>query len=168
MSLPRAEVEALKIKLSNAQRNALLRKSDFEDIRKAIVDATGKSPEDVRVVIGEKVSKLVHTGVPQQLTYGFAAGACSGFALVKVGKIAATGLGLCFMLLQGLAYSGFIVVDQEKIQSRFQRALDLNGDGKIDDKDMDEIGSRITNVLAYNLPAGTGFVPGLLLGMRRG
>ena len=33
--LARAEVEALKIKLSNAQRNALLRKSDFEDIRKA-------------------------------------------------------------------------------------------------------------------------------------
>ena len=42
------------------------------------------------------------------MTYGFAAGACSGFALVKVGKVAAGGLGLVFLLLQSLAYSGFM------------------------------------------------------------
>ena len=60
------------------------------------------------------------------------------------------------------------VVDQSKIQSRFQRALDLNGDGKVDEKDMDLIGTKVKDVLEYNMPAGTGFVPGLLLGMRRG
>ena len=106
--------------------------------------------------------------MPQQVTYGFAAGVCSGFALVKAGKVMAGGLGVVFLLLQGLAYSGFIIVDQEQMRTRFEHAFDVNGDGEVNEKDANEIAGKVIGVLEYNLPAGSGFVPGLLLGMHKG
>jgi len=54
---------------------------------------------------------------------------CSGFALKKLGKLAAFGFGSLFVLLQGLAYSGYIDVNYGKLESDVSNVLDRNHDG---------------------------------------
>jgi len=46
-----------------------------------------------------QVQGAIDSGVPTQLSYGFISGFCSGYALKKVGKAAATVLGTSFFLL---------------------------------------------------------------------
>lgn len=53
--------------------------------------------------IGDEASKLIATGVPSQLSWGFCSGYCAGFAAKKVGKFVAVIVGGIFCLLQGLA-----------------------------------------------------------------
>lgn len=53
--------------------------------------------------IGDEASKLIATGVPSQLSWGFCSGYCAGFAAKKTGKFLAIFVGGVFCLLQALA-----------------------------------------------------------------
>ncbi|KAJ3391360.1 hypothetical protein HDU84_006105 [Entophlyctis sp. JEL0112] len=57
-------------------------------------------------------------------------GACSGFAAKKIAKGAGLTIGLGFMGLQALAYTGFVKVDWSKVESALVKKLDADGDGK--------------------------------------
>src|SRR5690606_23339444 len=52
----------------------------------------------------------------QQLGFGAVAGFIAGYALKKVGKLLAIALGILFVALQLLAWSGFISVDWGVVQ----------------------------------------------------
>lgn len=66
------------------------------------------------------------------------------------------------------SYNGYIVVDQAKIEEDFNRFVDINKDGKIDTNDLQAIYDKVYQVLNYNMPSGSGFAAGLILGLRSG
>jgi uncharacterized membrane protein (Fun14 family) len=45
--------------------------------------------------------------------------------------------------------------------------LDLNKDGKVDEKDAIFAFNKISDVIGYNMPSGGGFSAGFLLGLRK-
>jgi uncharacterized membrane protein (Fun14 family) len=124
--------------------------------------------DKVATEVGSKVAEAVETGVPTQLSYGFMSGFCSGYALKKVGKVAAIVLGGGFMALQTLSYSGYVEVDHGKLKKDIEGMMDLNKDGKIDREDLNKASDDIMEVLSFGLPAGAGFSAGFLFGLKQG
>ena len=50
--------------------------------------------------VGSGVASIATTGVPQNVSYGFIAGFCSGFAAKKAGRVLAVGVGGVYVGLQ--------------------------------------------------------------------
>mmetsp|Transcript_12968 Transcript_12968/g.17357 ORF Transcript_12968/g.17357 Transcript_12968/m.17357 type:complete len:120 (-) Transcript_12968:724-1083(-) len=65
--------------------------------------------------------------ITNQALIGGTLGYVSGFALNAVGRIAAVGVGLGFMMLQGFSYLGYIDVDWRKIERDYMKKLDRDG-----------------------------------------
>lgn len=96
----------------------------------------------------------------EQLGFGLVAGFAVGYALKKVGKVFAIVLGLAFVFVQLLAYGGFVTVHWSEVQARVDPLLAR-----------DSLGSAwegLVGVLTYNLAFAGAFVPGLVVGLRRG
>ncbi|KAK3251356.1 hypothetical protein CYMTET_39301 [Cymbomonas tetramitiformis] len=100
-----------------------------------------------------------------QIGFGSVAGYASGMALRAAGKVAAIAVGTGFIFVQGLAYIGYIEVDWRKVERDYASLLDLDGDGKVTAGDLNLAWEKLNSVLAFNLPAGTGFSAGLLYGV---
>jgi len=96
----------------------------------------------------------------QQLTFGAVAGFVAGYALKKVGKVMAILLGLLFVALQLLAWSGFVTVDWGVVQRQVDPLLE--GDS------LERSWRGLLAMLTYNLPFAAAFVPALVFGVRRG
>jgi len=111
---------------------------------------------------------LLGTGVPQQITAGFTAGFAMGYAAKKSFKMATLVIGLFVLAMQSLAFSGYVNTDWEGIAGSFVKWLDANGDGKVDSEDMKLLWSKFAAVAGYNLPAGSGWAGGLVMGFRAG
>ena len=99
-----------------AKANSLIPAIPNLDLSLLGIDSV-KAPEDVAKLIGGQVNDLIATGYPSQIGFGFISGWCTGFALKKVGKVAAMGAGSLFILLQSLAYSGYINLNYGKIET---------------------------------------------------
>jgi uncharacterized membrane protein (Fun14 family) len=108
----------------------------------------------------------LESGMPNQLTYGFIAGFCSGMALKKAGQLAATILGIGFVSPQTLNYFGYIKMRHDKFKENVENVLDLNKDGKVDESAFQQYFDKLMGVLTYIIPGRAGFVGGLLGGMR--
>ncbi|KAJ8614599.1 hypothetical protein CTAYLR_004945 [Chrysophaeum taylorii] len=105
----------------------------------------------------EKKSEKTDIIVPFtfQTFVGSAFGYVSGYAFRMVGKLASLAVGSTFIMLQGLSYLGYVNVGWRKEE----RLL-------FDDEDEDDkLWREFKDVLAFNLPAGTGFTGGLLYGL---
>jgi uncharacterized membrane protein (Fun14 family) len=74
--------------------------------------------------------------------------------------------GLLFVTMQTLAYKGYVQVDHVQVKDDLMNWLDLNQDGKVDADDRDIAIRKVLHVLEFNLPAGSGFVGGLIGGLR--
>lgn len=96
----------------------------------------------------------------QQLGFGAVAGFVAGYALKKVGKVVAIVLGVLFVTLQLLAWSGFIAVDWGAIQRRV--------DPLLEGESLQRSWSGLLALLTFNIPFAAAFVPGFLVGMKRG
>ncbi|MBA2666684.1 MAG: FUN14 domain-containing protein [Trueperaceae bacterium] len=96
----------------------------------------------------------------EQLGFGLVAGFAVGYALKKVGKLAAVALGLVFILVQTLAYVGFITVNWGEVQARVDPLFE--GDS------LTQAWQGLLGVLTFNLAFAGAFVPGLVLGLKRG
>ncbi|MDF1521950.1 MAG: FUN14 domain-containing protein [Trueperaceae bacterium] len=95
-----------------------------------------------------------------QLGVGLVAGFAAGYALKKVGKLLAVAIGLLFVVVQVLAWQGFLTVNWGEVEARVDPLLEV---------DSLESGWRaLVDVLTYNLAFAGAFVPGLILGIRRG
>lgn len=62
----------------------------------------------------------------------------------------------------------YVNVEWKKISTDVEGWLDLNHDGKIDAEDLEIAKQKAMKVLTYNMPAGGGFVTGLVVGLRSG
>ncbi|ETV92860.1 hypothetical protein H310_12898 [Aphanomyces invadans] len=101
-----------------------------------------------------------------QISWGFGLGACSGFTLKKVSKVAAFVVGLAFVGMQCASYNGYVNVNYEKLQRDIMALLDTNKDGKINSEDVKNAYDQVLKVLEYSLPAGSGFAMGFIVGFR--
>uniref|UniRef100_A0A7S3NJU3 EF-hand domain-containing protein n=1 Tax=Aureoumbra lagunensis TaxID=44058 RepID=A0A7S3NJU3_9STRA len=170
-----AEIEARREKLGPLKRldlnkDGVIDEKDALLASQMIKDAAMKEngSDEILKIIGGKASDLIATGVPSQLSWGFCSGYCAGFAGKKIGKVVMVFVGGIFCLLQGLAYNGYIVVDRARIEKDFNDAFDLNHDGKLDSLDLQSAYDKLFSILSYNMPSGSGFAAGLLLGLRAG
>ena len=82
------------------------------------------------------VHGLIKGGVPGEIGYGFMMGYTSGFTVKKVSKLVAFLVGAGFICMQALSYNGYVTINYGKLEKEAGKMLDLNKDGKIDDKDM--------------------------------
>ncbi|KAJ1447078.1 FUN14 family-domain-containing protein [Pelagophyceae sp. CCMP2097] len=96
---------------------------------------------------------------------GSTLGYASGYTLRFAGRVASVALGSGFILLQALSYVGYVAVDWRKVERDAVRSLDRDGDGEVTATDVALLWREATDVLAFNLPAGTGFTAGLLYGI---
>jgi uncharacterized membrane protein (Fun14 family) len=124
--------------------------------------------DDAAFFVGSQISSLIETGIPSQITAGFTAGFCMGFAIKKSLKVAAIVIGVLLTLVQLLAYTGYVNTDWSMLSKDFTEVLDANGDGVIDDEDMKIWYQKLSAVIGYNLPAGSGVLAGLVLGLKTG
>lgn len=118
--------------------------------------------------LGSGLAEIGSTGVPQNLSYGFVAGYCSGFAAKKAGKVLAAVLGSVYIGLQCLAFNGFIDINHSKIGESFENMADLNKDGKVDAEDLKIAKEKGMQILSYGVAASSGFATGVALGLRQG
>lgn len=96
----------------------------------------------------------------QQITFGAVAGFIAGYALKKVGKVVAIVLGLLFVAIQLLAWSGFVSVDWGVIQRQVDPLLEVDS--------LERSWRGLVSMLTYNIPFAAAFVPAFILGVRRG
>lgn len=96
----------------------------------------------------------------QQLSFGGIAGFVVGYALKKIGKMVAIMLGILFIILQVLAYYGFVSINWVEVQNRVNPMLESPS--------LSALWQGLINVLTYNFVAAAAFIPGLVLGLRRG
>ncbi len=150
---------------------------DNADILTKIKDAANLNiPMDVDLLdldsigklLGSKAQDVIDSGVPTQISYGFLCGYSSGYALKKVGKAASVVFGLGFVTLQSLSYAGYLKVDHGALKKDVEKVLDLNKDGKVDDKDANIAYNKVMEVLQFNMTGGSGFAAGFVGGMRSG
>mmetsp|Transcript_19902 Transcript_19902/g.50288 ORF Transcript_19902/g.50288 Transcript_19902/m.50288 type:complete len:492 (+) Transcript_19902:577-2052(+) len=100
-----------------------------------------------------------------QVSFGALSGWAAGYALRQGGKVAGVLLGGSFMALQSLSYLGYVEVDWRKLERDYTRILDRDSDGKVTAKDFQLLLNNTTEVLKFNLPAGSGFTAGFSYGL---
>jgi len=97
------------------------------------------------------------TPLATQLGIGGISGFCVGYAMKKVAKLTAIILGLGFIGLQYLAYNGIIAIDYTALKSWASSLIGEAGEAQ----------GLIIDIFA-NVPFGTGFAGGILLGLKQG
>jgi len=120
--------------------------------------------------VGERVRACYRRGVDwdwgalapyaEQLGFGLIAGFAVGYALKKVGKLLAVALGLLFVVVQVLASQGFLTVHWGEVQARV--------DPWFETESLDGAWQSLLRVLTHNVTFAGAFVPGLIVGLRRG
>lgn len=94
------------------------------------------------------------------LGFGGVAGAVVGYTAKKVTKLVALALGAAFILVQVLAYNGFISVNWGAVQH--------SAAGVWSDPAGVTLADRAWQMLTANLPFGGGFVAGFAVGFKLG
>lgn len=115
----------------------------------------------------DDVAKWIETHlVPQLSELGISGGlgVCSGLALKRLGREAATALGLIFVIIQSLSYFGYININYTKVSKDALRVLDADGDGKLTPKDVVFAWNNLKEILGTSLPSVASFSSGFLLG----
>ena len=95
----------------------------------------------------------------EQLGFGGLTGAIAGYAAKKIAKLAALVLGLLFILLQYLAYKGWVDIQWGEVGKA--AAPHLAHGGK-------SAGMSVWKVLTHNIPFGGAFAAGFWLGFKKG
>ena len=93
-------------------------------------------------------------------------GYTAGFALKRAFRVFVFTSGCIFMGLQTLVQNGLITVHWEEIERRLALLADLNGDGKVDEKDVKSGYDRMVAYLSAGAPSVGGFGTGFFLGLR--
>lgn len=96
----------------------------------------------------------------EQIAFGGVAGFVAGYAVKKVGKFVALALGLIFIVVQLLAWSGFLSVNWGVVQDTV--------DPLLQSESLERGWRGLVQMLTHNIPFAAAFIPGLLLGLKRG
>jgi uncharacterized membrane protein (Fun14 family) len=122
---------------------------------------------------------LSASAMAQEVTVGSVAGFCSGYALKKIGKVAAVGVGVLFITVQvanhqrrssGADEDSLLVTkrDFERLNRALVTTLDADGDGVVSSRDMQTHLKQVVSVLGLNMPSGAAFTTAFLLGLKMG
>eukprot|EP00128_Syssomonas_multiformis_P009613 Colp12_sorted_trinity150504_noHs@8368 len=125
----------------------------------------------IQAQLSEQGIKALHWAGPAAgaATVGSITGFCSGYALKKAGKAAAGTFGVLFIAMQAASWQGYITVNWNKVENDLMGLLDVNHDGKVDEKDVEIFSSKIITALTHNMGATAGgFTAGFFLGVARG
>ena len=96
----------------------------------------------------------------EQLGLGLVAGFVAGYAFKKLGKLVAVAVGALFIILQVLAFQGFVTIHWGEVQARVDPLLQAES--------LNAAWSGLLTILTYNVTFAGGFVPAFILGMKRG
>jgi uncharacterized membrane protein (Fun14 family) len=111
---------------------------------------------------------LCFLSIIPQLGISGCAGICCGITLKQAGRGMAVVLGVTFTGLQLLSSLGYIHINYDKVTEDCNNAMDLNGDGKVDEKDAVLVYDKLMSLLTANLPNASGFCSGFCLGVYYG
>ncbi|RNF25147.1 uncharacterized protein Tco025E_02295 [Trypanosoma conorhini] len=93
-------------------------------------------------------------------------GAAVGVAAKRLTKDALYGAGLAIVALQGLSYLGYIHINWRKVEGDLNQVLDVNADGKVDEKDFKLYLNRFINFASKGLGDLGAFAAGFFAGAR--
>jgi len=96
----------------------------------------------------------------EQIGFGAVAGFIAGYALKKVGKFVALVLGLLFIAVQLLAWSGYVSVNWDVLQRQV--------DPYLTGESLRGTWQGLLRLLTFNVPFAAAFVPAFVIGLRRG
>lgn len=96
----------------------------------------------------------------EQIGFGVVAGFVSGYALKKVGKVLAIVLGIVFVVVQLLAWAGFVTVNWGVVQE--------NVDPLLQSEALNTGWQNLVQLLTHNIPFAASFIPGFLFGLKKG
>ncbi|HET9027524.1 MAG TPA: FUN14 domain-containing protein [Trueperaceae bacterium] len=96
----------------------------------------------------------------QQIAFGAVAGFVAGYALKKVGKFVALALGVLFVVIQLLAWSGFVSVNWDVLQAGVDPLLETSS--------LERAWRGLLRILTFNIPFAAAFVPAMVIGLKRG
>lgn len=161
-----AENEQLKLDLDAVKEKRAVLQAEKDAL--ANQKALKTQMTDMATGMGTSLASLGETGVPQNLSYGFVAGFCSGFAAKKAGKAFAVVAGGIYVGLQVLAFNGFIQINHDNIEDRLKGLADLNKDGKVDAEDLAIAHEKGMEILQFGVPSVGGFATGFAMGLRQG
>jgi len=116
----------------------------------------------------QKAEEAIEKGFPQEISYGFAAGGCVGYASKIAFRVTAATTGGVFIFLQLLQYNDLIKINHSRISDLFKSLADLDGDGKIDSADLMLAKEKYMSIMGHGFATGGGFASGFMLGFRRG
>jgi uncharacterized membrane protein (Fun14 family) len=106
------------------------------------------------------------TGIATNVSLAAIYGACVGVCFKKWTKDAMYGVGGAFVFLQVLSHYGWITINWGTINKKVQAALDQDGDGKLDMKDVKIAGGRALRWLTRGLPDAAGFSAGFVAAVK--
>jgi len=110
--------------------------------------------DELLSTIGSQAQLALNSGIPTNLSYGFFAGYLSGFALKKIGRAASLTFGVGFVILQTLAYQGYVDVNHDKLAKQIEGVLDRNGDGVVDGEDLRSVVDELRRVVGFGIEGG--------------
>jgi uncharacterized membrane protein (Fun14 family) len=176
-----AEEEAVRLAEEKAAAggiSSLLSSVNLPKLPSSIPNINEMNIDDYASVIGTQLSIALSSGIPANLSYGFVAGYASGYALKKIGRVAAIVLGTAFLGMQTLAASGYVTVDHDKIQHRLEDLMDRNKDGKVNASDLKDVVDSAKKVAGFGIieegsevglgASAAGFGTGFYGGLRSG
>ena len=99
----------------------------------------------------QSIQTIFDTGIPTQLSYGFIAGYLSGYTLKKIGRVASITFGVGFVILQIMAYNGYIDVNHDALRKEVEEILDRNGDGIVDTEDLERVVEEVKRVVGFGI-----------------
>jgi uncharacterized membrane protein (Fun14 family) len=94
----------------------------FQLVMENFVAKTPKNGSELQAHMNE----FLASGQGGQISWGFMMGACSGYTLKKVSKVASLMLGVAFISMQCASYSGYVNVDYKKLKRTFTDTLDFD------------------------------------------
>mmetsp|Transcript_8897 Transcript_8897/g.21888 ORF Transcript_8897/g.21888 Transcript_8897/m.21888 type:complete len:201 (-) Transcript_8897:400-1002(-) len=115
----------------------------------------------------QRIPKEEYPHMAGALTLGGLAGYCTGATVRVFGRGASILFGLTFIGLQTASYYGFVTVHWQRVEQAFIKMADLDGDGKLDEEDLEGWVSTANQLITHNFTLG-GFGVGFLAGLRRG
>ena len=110
--------------------------------------------DELLSTIGSQAQLALNSGIPTNLSYGFFAGYLSGFALKKIGRATSLTFGVGFVILQTLAYQGYVDVNHDKLAKQIEGVLDRNGDGVVDGEDLRSVVDELRRVVGFGIEGG--------------
>ena len=114
----------------------------------------------------EKFVRTVAVPAVKQLGFSGVVGVCAGAAAKSLGRKAAIGVGIGVVGVQALAYLGYIDVKWDRVEDAATKALDVNGDGEVNEEDAVEAWRAFRKVATYGMASAAGFSSGVVIGLR--